>query len=619
MAEELIPSFSFTEDRLNELRELFPESFQDGKINLDVLKEIIGENKLEEPASEFFGLNWMGKKQARRLTATPPTGTLKPAPGEGENEDVAKHIFIEGDNLEVLKVLRKSYSNKVKMIYIDPPYNTGSDFIYKDSFADSTEDYLRKTGEKTEEGLLVSNAKTSGKFHANWLNFMYPRIRLAKDMLTDEGLIFVSIDSNEIENLKLMMNEIFGEENSENFITWRRRHNQPNDKSKVIGKVAEYILVFAKNLPSLKRKSSFYGVPLSESRISDYTNPDDDNNGEWTSNPWKAAQGRGGSAYVITTPTGVVYDETWYGNQETFEEHLKNGRVHWTDNGNGYPRIKIYLKDALVEGQTAINWFPHEKFGSNQDASSELEDLFDGKKVFDNPKPTKLMSALQKICFGENPEIFMDFFAGSGSSLHAILRDNEELNRDVTFIGVQLPELINEKEISGKNAVEILNSVGKPNNLAELSKLRISKVIKKHGLNQGFRVYKLGQSNIYKWQDVNPEEGNGMVDYTTQIELSFKNPLTEGVTTEDFITEIILQKGFDLNSVKEEVSSGIFKITDSSVPFQIFITMLHSFNDIDFSVIKLQSTDHFVCLDKAFEGNNSLKQNLDNQCKLFTI
>ena len=197
MAQELKPTYTFSEDRFEELRKLFPEAFEDGYINVDTLKEIIGDHSTDSNVKEHFGLNWVGKRDARRIAAKAPTGTLKPCIGEGINEDATKNIFIEGENLEVLKILRKSYSGKVKMIYIDPPYNTGNDFIYKDDFSDSTEDYLRKSGEKGEEGLLVSNPKSQGKYHANWLNFIYPRLRVAKDFLTKDGVVFVSIDHHE--------------------------------------------------------------------------------------------------------------------------------------------------------------------------------------------------------------------------------------------------------------------------------------------------------------------------------------------------------------------------------------------------------------------------------------
>lgn len=213
MAEQFKPQYSFTEDRLNELKQLFPEAWEDGVFNVDTLKTLIGEYSTDNNVKEHFGLNWVGKQDARKIAAKPPTGTLKPCPGEGVNEDNTENVFIEGENLEVLKILRKSYMGKIKMIYIDPPYNTGNDFIYNDSFADSTEDYLRKTGDKSDEGLLVSNPKSSGKYHANWLSFMYPRLRLAKDLLKEDGMIFISIDDHEIENLRLMCDEIFGEEN----------------------------------------------------------------------------------------------------------------------------------------------------------------------------------------------------------------------------------------------------------------------------------------------------------------------------------------------------------------------------------------------------------------------
>ena len=289
MAHERIrPEFSFDEEKIEQLKKIAPECFEDGKINFETLRENLGDWAQDEEDGELehFGLFWPGKKDARRLATIPPEGTLEPVYGEGLKVDGtpdddgvndSKNIFIEGENLEVLKILQKSYSNKIKMIYIDPPYNTGEDFIYDDDFTETVSEYLKRTGQVDEEGKSLStNKKSDGRFHSKWLSMMYPRLKLARNLLKDDGLIFISIDDNEVSNLVSLMNEIFGEENKEGLISWRRRHNQPNDKTKVIGKVAEYILVYSKNNDELKTKGTFYGVPLSENRIKDYKNPDND-------------------------------------------------------------------------------------------------------------------------------------------------------------------------------------------------------------------------------------------------------------------------------------------------------------------------------------------------------
>ena len=287
MPQEFKPQYNFTDDRLNELKQLFPEAWEDGVFNVDTLKTLIGDFSTDNTVKEYFGLNWVGKQDARKIAAKPPTGTLKPCLGEGVNEDSTENIFIEGENLEVLKILRKSYMGKIKMIYIDPPYNTGNDFIYNDTFADSTEDYLRKTGEKSDEGLLVSNPKSSGKYHANWLSFMYPRLRLAKDLLKEDGVIFISIDDNEMDNLRLMCDEIFGEENFIESLIWKKRATPPNDRE--IGRNHEYILVYCKNKISLKLSLQ----PRDEKMNNRYTNPDKDIRGKWSTSDL-SANGKGG-------------------------------------------------------------------------------------------------------------------------------------------------------------------------------------------------------------------------------------------------------------------------------------------------------------------------------------
>lgn len=314
------------------------------------------------------------------------------------------HILIEGDNLHALTALTYTHEGKVDVIYIDPPYNTGNkDFVYNDSYVDSEDGYR----------------------HSKWLSFMEKRLRIAKRLLSDRGVIFISIDDFEQPGLNLLCNEVFGENNFQGNITWRRRTNQPNDKSKMIARVAEYILVYSKNDAYLSKNKCFHGVPLSDKRKSEYKNPDNDQNGPWSTNPWKAATGRGGCSYSIITPTGIVYDETWYGTEESFLKAKEEGRVHWTDKGNGYPRIKIYLKDVEKEGQAAINFMNCDIFGSNQEGSAELEYIMGKKGVFDNPKPTRLIKSLEHIATDCNSTI-LDFFAGSGTTLHATMQLNAE-------------------------------------------------------------------------------------------------------------------------------------------------------------------------------------------------
>lgn len=546
-------SLDIVRENISKLKEIFPEVFCEDKVDFERLQEVLGE--YIEDKEERYRFEWHGKSQAIRMSQTPSRGTLRPCKEESKNWDTTENLYIEGDNLEVLKLLQKSYQNKIKMIYIDPPYNTGNDFVYKDDYKDNLSNYLAITGQVDKEGNKIStNLETSGRYHTDWLNMMYPRLRLAKNLLKKDGVIFISIDDIEIVNLKKVCDEIFGEENFESIISWRRRHNQPNDKSKMIAKVSEYMLVYAKNSEYLREKKTYYGLPLTENRISDYKNPDNDFNGPWSTNPWKAATGRGGSSYKIMTPTGIEFDETWYGNEETFKQLRENGRVHWTDNGNGFPRIKIYLKDAMKEGQAGINFFTHERFGSNQEGSMELERLFEKKGIFDNPKPTKLLKSLLKLST-KGDDIIMDFFSGTSGLANSVIELNNEDKCNRKFIMVQLPELIDEKSDTYKAGYK---------NICEIGKERIRRAgdiiveENKEGIDDldiGFKVFKLDTSNIKPW---NPKYDN--------VEMSLEDVIDNflpGRTEEDVVYEIMLKYGIDLTypiEVKEVSGKKVFSI-----------------------------------------------------------
>lgn len=606
MPQEFIPQYTFTDDRLHELKQLFPEAWEDGVFNVDTLKTLIGDFSTDNSVKEHFGLNWVGKQDARKIAAKPPTGTLKPCMGEGINEDTTENIFIEGENLEVLKILRKSYMGKIKMIYIDPPYNTGNDFIYNDTFADSTEDYLRKTGEKSDEGLLVSNPKSSGKYHANWLTFMYPRLRLAKDLLKEDGVIFISIDDNEMDNLRLMCDEIFGEENFIESLVWKKRATPPNDRE--IGRNHEYILVYCKNKISLKLSLQ----PRDEKMNDRYTNPDKDIRGKWSTSDL-SANGKGGRIVescifgILNPSNNKLYfppkNKCWLYNEEKVNLLLKENRIGFREN-SGTPFLKRYLSEVR-QGKTLPTIL--DKVGFSSDSAKEIRNLFDSD-VFEFTKPTSLIKTLMQTGFSEENQYFLDFFAGSASSAEALLNLNNFKN--VNFICVQIPESINEKSEAGKLGFKYIS---------QISIARIKKVISKINSKKGFKVFKQNTSTIYKWQDFNSEQDGALPDLFSRMELAYKNPLQDGVTTQDFITEVILQEGFPLTAKQEEVASGIFKLTHDWVPYTLYATMLYSFKNTDFNKLQLQDTDHVVCLDKAFEGNDALKQTIDNQCKLFTI
>lgn len=463
-------------------------------VNFELLKQMLSPDVVD--GDEAYEFTWVGKKAAIVEANKPIRKTLRPCVAESKDWDTTENLYIEGDNLEVLKLLQESYLGKVKMIYIDPPYNTGNDFIYADDFMRSQEEENEQMGMYDEdENRLFKNTDTNGRFHSDWCSMIYSRLMLARNLLSEDGVIFISIDDNELDDLHMICNEVFGEDNFESCVAWRRRTNQPNDKSKMIAKVAEYILVYAKNSVHLAEHKGFYGVPLTEDRKSEYKNLDQDPRGPWSTNPWKAAVGRGGTKYCITTPTGIVYDETWYGTKQTFDKLLAENRVHWTDGGNGYPRIKIYLSDAEREGQAAINFFTPDRYGSNQEGSSTLQDLMEHKGLFDNPKPTTLIKALMRLAMHPD-SIILDFFSGSATTAHAVMQLNAEDGGHRKFIMVQLPEKCDESSEAYKAGYKNICEIGKERIRRAGDKIKSESPMTTQELDIGFRVLKLDDTNM---------------------------------------------------------------------------------------------------------------------------
>lgn len=496
-------SVDMTAQNIDRIAALFPNCVTEASdghggikraINFELLKQMLSPDVVD--GDERYEFTWVGKKAAIVEANKPIRKTLRPCVEESKNWDTTENLYIEGDNLEVLKLLQESYLGKVKMIYIDPPYNTGNDFIYADDFMRSQEEENEQMGMYDEDdNRLFKNTDTNGRFHSDWCSMIYSRLMLARNLLTDDGVIFISIDDNELDDLHMICNEVFGEDNFESCVAWRRRTNQPNDKSKMIAKVAEYILVYAKNSVRLAEHKGFYGVPLTEDRKNEYKNPDQDPRGPWSTNPWKAAVGRGGTKYCITTPTGIVYDETWYGTKQTFDKLLAENRVHWTDGGNGYPRIKIYLSDAEREGQAAINFFTPDRYGSNQEGSSTLQGLMEHKGLFDNPKPTTLIKALLRLAMHPD-SIILDFFSGSATTAHAVMQLNAEDGGHRKFIMVQLPEKCDEASEAYKAGYKNICEIGKERIRRAGDKIKSESPMTTQDLDIGFRVLKLDDTNM---------------------------------------------------------------------------------------------------------------------------
>ena len=371
-------------------------------------------------------LEFKGKQHIYAHHLTVPHRPLVPDESRSMNPAGADdNLIIHGDNLHALKALLPRYAGRVKCIYIDPPYNTGNEgWVYNDKVNSLLmKEWLRENNPVDGEDL---------ERHDKWLCMMWPRLHLLRELLSDDGVICISCDDVEVASLISMLDEVFGEQNKEEIICWRRRHNQPNDKSKPIAKTAEFIVVYAKSLEDLKRLKSFNGLPLT----GNFTNPDHDPRGPWASKPWKSGSGQTGTRYNITTPTGVIYDEEWLGTQDTFEALLADRRISFSRQGSGLPRKKYYESERFEEGQVAHNFWGHGEFGSNQEASREIREI---GIAFDNPKPIRLIKSIVQI-FSSKDSIILDSFAGSGTTVHAVLALNKEDGGNRKFILVECEE-----------------------------------------------------------------------------------------------------------------------------------------------------------------------------------
>jgi len=590
-------SHEIADDKKQELLQIFPEiRTEDSKIDFDRLKLILGESV--DVGKERYGMNWPGKTDCFKAIQIPSLGTLRPCSEESVNFDTSENLIIEGDNLEVLKLLQKPYLSKIKMIYIDPPYNSGNDLIYPDNYSESLQTYLEYTGQVDGQGKKFStNSDTDGRFHTKWLNMMYTRLYLARNLLKGDGVIFISIDEKEVDNLKKICNEVFGEENFEGIISWRRRHNQPNDKTKMIGLVSEYIMSYSKNSEILKQ-SGVGKVNLTGK----FSNPDDDPRGPWASKPWKSGSGQTGSRYVLTTPGGVVYDEEWLGDEQTYNSLLADKRIIFPKKGKGSPRKKYFFKERKEEGQCATNWWHHDEFGHNQGATDELNELFGIKQIFDNPKPTKLLKALIGLGNVSDEDYILDFFAGSGTIAQAAIELNIESGGKHKFIMIQLPEPCDVDTPAHKSGYKSITEICLERVRRVIKKFESSNEEQKHDL--GFRHYKLDKSNFKPWKAEVVHDPKALQEQLFQHILHIR----EDRKSEDILYEILLKSGFPLTTPIETISLAD-KIVHSVASGMLFICLQ---KELTLEVIRAmaeQKPERIVCLDHGFAGNDQLKAN----------
>lgn len=631
-------SYPYLQDRLQQLEQAVPEAFTDGKINWDTLREILIADLEDEGRDEYFGLNWPGKREARKRAATPSHGTLVPAPGEGVNEDNTENLFIEGDNLEVLKLLQKSYAGKIKMIYIDPPYNTGNDFIYNDDFTDPLEAYLQYTGAKGESGeLLTTNTRADGRFHSKWLNMMYPRLILARQLLRDDGIIFASIDDSEVHNLRQIMNEIFGEENFVADIVVINNLKGRNDKVH-IATAHERLLIF--KAPAFQE----IGLSMSTDKVKEYYLSD--SKGKYR---LLGLRKRGGAdtrarrpklyypifidpytgdvscikdqthtIEVLPKKTGDV-DGAWrWGSEKVVRSRdsligiLKN-----TGKWDVFQKDYLYLFGEEKKVKPKSVWMG--TFVSSDAATKQFKKIM-GECGFKNPKPVEFIQEIIEYSTDDQDWI-LDFFAGSCTTAHAVMAQNASDNKNRHFIMVQM------KEKHEQSTYSSISEIGKErirrvvNNTITLKQNKPIGIFEptNHTIDFGFKVFHYFRSSYKKWNIISSIEKPEVVINLFQNE---NQPLINGWKKENLLSEVLLLEGFPLTSkityLDEILKNQLYHVTAPNFcDHDLFVCLDEAIQPATVNLLKMEKEDIFICLDSAL--NDEIKARIQDEFNVHVI
>ncbi|WP_228272150.1 site-specific DNA-methyltransferase [Acinetobacter bereziniae] len=541
-------------------------------IDFDLLKQELSQ-VIVEGEQERYRLDWVGKKESILTANAPIAKTLRPCREESVNFDTTENLFIEGDNLEALKLLQENYLGKVKMIYIDPPYNTGNDFIYEDDFAESTDEFFERSNQTDDEGnKLVANTDSNGRFHSDWLSMMYSRLKLARNLLSDDGVIFISIDDYEKDSLKKVCDEIFIG-NYIGTIVWQRAFSPKND-AKFLSSSHDYILMYVKNINTFE----IGRLPRTEEANARYKNPDNDYRGKWVSGDLSVKTYSKEYDYPITTPSGKIINPShgscWRVNKNKFNELVKDNRIWFGENEDNVPRLKRFLSE-VQDGMVATTFWPYQDVGHNQEGRQELKKLFDEKGYFDGPKPTRLLSRILQVANVDKDSIILDFFAGSSTTAHAVMKLNAENGGNRKFIMVQLPEKTDEKSEAYKVGYKTI---------AEISKDRIRRAGKKilednahkenmENLDIGFRVLKIDSTNmkdVYYTPDA----------YKQADILDLADHIKEDRTSEDLLFQVMLDWGLELSlPIERKTIQGkeVFYVAGNS--------LVACFDEINFAMV----------------------------------
>lgn len=598
-----LSSMDIAAEKRKRLKQIAPEAFSetkddDGKViealDFERLKSALGEfSDVSEQPKERYGMTWPDKNKCQNIIQSPSIATLKPERSESVNFDEADNLFIEGDNLEVLKLLQKSYSGQIKMIYIDPPYNTGSDFIYPDDYSESLETYLQYTGQIDGEGRKFSTNKAdSGRFHTKWLNMMYPRLYTAQNLLCEDGIIFVSIDDNEVHNLRMLMNEIFGKENFVGQFVWQTKQPARGvPPTTMLMSNHEYVICYSKNIEKIK----FRGEDRKEE---DFSNPDNDPRGLWRSESMRSTGAKRNQFTIIDPKTKRQFSGYWAFSQKRVNQMIEDNLVIFPTKNDGVPRQKKFMdsyknpRKAIV---TSLGWF------STENATRQFMAMFNNEKVFDFPKPLDVIKFIVRQTVMED-DIVLDYFAGSCTTAHAVLDLNKDgINRK--FICVQMPEQCDEKSEARKAGYQTIADIGKER-IRRVIKIIESNNVKKGQDKIGFKVFKLDRSNFKVWDNA-PEGNEEAVKEQLRLHVDHINP---DATQEDILYELLLKAGFPLTTgieKKEMAGKTIFSI-DGGV---LLICLEETLTSEVIRAMAEANPMQVICLDAGFAGNDQLKTN----------
>ncbi len=549
---QIAPS-CFTEvkdDKTGELRHV---------VNFKTLRQLLGDNAVED-TDEMYQFTWPGKQEARREAARPATKTLRPVVEDSVDWDNTQNLYIEGDNLEVLKLLQKSYMGKVKMIYIDPPYNTGNDFVYDDDFAASQDDYDLFAGNIDELGNRYrKNTETNGRFHSDWCSMMYSRLMVARSLLTEDGVIFISIDDNEQKNLKNICDEIYGSTNFLAQVIWERAFS-PINLMKHFSPSHDYILVYAKN----GENAVCNGIKRSEEANDRYSNPDNDPRGVWSSSDISVGPAIQENVYTITTPSGREVEppagRSWSLSRKAFRERLQDNRIWFGPDGNGVPRIKRFLSELRKTGVTPMTIWKHTEVDHSQGATQKLAKLFDGKKYFDYPKPVTLIQRCISL-YSNKDSLILDFFSGSATTAHAVMQLNAEDCGNRKYIMVQLPEETPEDSEARKAGYNTIPEIAKERIRRAGKKIKEESPLTTQNLDTGFRVFRLADSNFEEVKKAPGEYDQSQLDL-------FLNNVKSDRTDLDLLFGAMLSWGVQLSlpMTSEEVDGKmIYSVNDGDL------------------------------------------------------